>query len=171
MKEEEISKIFFSEPEALFSMIKENGGSLDFFKKLNLAKEMTRERFPDLINIKYEDAIDFLFWFIYAMENEVRDTILYVEDELGKERVKTEKMIDDMTFGMKVDFIENNYVSNKNNDIYISFMRRLNKLRNHMSHGRLHELKYGGYFLSEPEAQLKIFADARNAHLDKQLVK
>ena len=110
------SKIFFSEPEALFSMIKENGGSLDFFKKLNLAKEMTRERFPDLINIKYEDAIDFLFWFIYAMENEVRDTILYVEDELGKERVKTEKMIDDMTFGMKVDFIENNYVSNKNND-------------------------------------------------------
>jgi hypothetical protein len=61
--------------------------------------------------------------------------------------------------------------NDKGNNIYISFMRELNKLRNHMAHGRLDELKYKDYFLSEPEGQLKIFADVRNANLNKELVK
>ncbi|NCU28178.1 MAG: hypothetical protein EOM85_00685 [Candidatus Moranbacteria bacterium] len=171
MNEEEITELFFSDPEKLFSKIKENGGNLDFVKKLQLGKLVVKERFPNLIDKRHEEAIDFLFWFIYGIEQETRDSILYVEEKLGKDKEKSEEMIDNMTFGQKIDFIEQNYIKNKGNDLYISFMRNLNKLRNHMSHGRLNELKYGGYFLSEPEAQLKIFADVRNANLNKELVK
>lgn len=171
MNEEEITKLFFSEPEKLFSKIKENGGDLSFVKKMQLGKLMIRERFQNLVTDKHEDAVDFLFWFIYGIEQETSDSIFYVEDKLGKNMSDTEVMIDGMTFGQKIDFIEKNYVNDKDNNIYISFMRELNKLRNHMAHGRLHELKYKDYFLSEPEGQLKIFADVRNAHLKKELVK
>ncbi len=171
MNEEEITKLFFSDPEKLFSAIREKGGNLDFVKKIQLGKLLVRERFPELITNKHEDAIDFLFWFIYGIEQETRDSILYVEDKLGKNKNEAEIMIDGMTFGQKIDFIEKNYVNDKGNNIYVSFMRELNKLRNHMSHGRLNELKYKGYFLSEPEGQLKIFADVRNANLKKELVK
>ena len=171
MNENEITELFFSDPEKLFSKIKENGDNLDFVKKKQLGKLLVRERFPGLVNNKHEDAIDFLFWFIYGIEQETRDSILYVEDKLGKEKKDTEVMIDGMTFGQKIDFIEKNYVNDKDNNIYVSFMRELSKLRNHMAHGRLNELKYGGYFLSEPEGQLKIFANVRNANLKKELVK
>jgi hypothetical protein len=170
MNEEEIEKLFFSDPEELFSRIKENCGNLSFVKEIQLGKLLVRERFPGLVNNKHEDAIDFLFWFIYGIEQEIRDAILYVEDKLGKNKSDAETMIDGMTFGKKIDFIEKNYVNDKGNNIYISFMREINKLRNHMAHGRLDELKYKGYFLSEPEGQLKIFADVRNANLEKELV-
>lgn len=171
MNEAEITKLFFSNQEELFLKLKENGGNLDFVKKLQLGKVIVKERFPNLIDEKHEEAINFLFWFIYGIEKETEDSILYVEDKLGKNKEETEEMIDNMTFGQKIDFIEKNYIKDKGNDLYISFMRNLNKLRNHMSHGRLNELKYGGYFLSEPEAQLKIFADVHNANLNKELVK
>ena len=171
MNEAEITKLFFSNQEELFSKLKENGGNLDSIKKLQLGKVIVKERFPNLIDEKHEEAINFLFWFIYGIEKETEDSILYVEDKLGKNKEETEDMIDNMTFGQKIDFIEKNYIKDKGNDLYISFMRNLNKLRNHMSHGRLNELKYGGYFLSEPEAQLKIFADVHNANLNKELVK
>lgn len=168
MNEEEVTKLFFSNPEELFSKIKENGGNLDFVENLQLGKLIVRERFPGLIDEKHEKAINFLFWFIYGIEQEVRNSILYVENRLGKSKQETEEMINGMTFGQKIDFVEKYYIKDKDNDVYISFMRTLNKLRNHMAHGRLNELNYGGYFLSEPEAQLKIFADVRNAHLKKR---
>lgn len=170
MNEEEITKLFFSNPEELFSKIKTNGGNLDFVKKLQLGKLIVKERFPGLIDEKHEEAINFLFWFIYGIEQEIRNSILYVENQLGKDQKETEYKIDQMTLGQKIDFVEKHYIKNRENDLYISFMRSLNKLRNHMAHGRLDQLKYGGYFLSEPEAQLKIFADVHNAHLNKQLV-
>lgn len=171
MNEEEITELFFSNPEELFSKIKENGGNLDFVERLQLGKLIAKERFPGLIETKHEKAVDFLFWFIYGIEKETSDSILYVENQLGKDVKDTEEMIDNMTFGQKIDFVEKHYVKNKDNDVYISFLRTLNKLRNHMAHGRLDKLNYGGYFLSEPEAQLKIFADVRNANLNKELVK
>jgi hypothetical protein len=171
MNEEQITDLFFTDPEKLFSKIKERGGDLDFVKKLDLGKLIVKKRFPDLVNNNHEEAINFLFWFIYGIEQDTQQSILFVEDKLGKDPEATEKMIDNMTFGKKIDFIELNYISDKENDSYISFMRTLNKLRNHMSHGRLDELKYGGYYLSEPEGQLKIFADVSNAHLNKKLVK
>lgn len=170
MNDDEITKLFFSDPEKLFSKIKENGGSLDKIKNIDLGKLIVRQRFPELINKKYEDAIDFLFWFIYGIEKETNDSILYVQIKLGVNPQEVESMVDNMTFGQKINFIEENYIKDKNNDTYITFMRSLNKLRNHMAHGRLGELKYGGYFLSEPEGQLKIFADVSNANLNKRLV-
>lgn len=171
MNEEEITKLFFSNPEDLFSEIKAKGGNLDFVKKLQLGKLIVKERFPGLIDEKHEEAINFLFWFIYGIEHEVRKSILYVEIRLGKNEEETEHKINQMTFGQKIDYVEQHYIKDRENDSYISFMRTLNKLRNHMAHGRLDQLTYGGYFLSEPEAQLKIFADVTNAHLNRQLVK
>ncbi len=106
MKEEESTSLFFSDPEILFSKIKENGGNLDWVKKLQLGKVLVKERFPGLINKKHEDAINFLFWFMYGIEQETRDSILYVENQLGKDKKETAIMIDNMTFGQKIDFIE-----------------------------------------------------------------
>ncbi len=171
MNEEEAKKLFFSNPEYLFSRIKESGGNLEFVKKLQLGKLIVKNRFPGLIDEKHEEAVSFLFWFIYGIEQEVRKSILYVESQLGRKEEETENRIDQMIFGQKIDFVEQYYVKDIENDSYFSFMRTLNKLRNHMAHGRLDQLKYGGYFLSEPEAQIKIFADIVNANLNKKLVK
>lgn len=84
MNEEEITELFFSDPDQLFPKIKENGGDLNFVKKLQLGKLIVKKRFPDLIDEKHEEVIDFLFWFIYGIEQETGDSILYVENCLGK---------------------------------------------------------------------------------------
>jgi len=43
---------------------------------------------------------------MYGIEQETRDSILYVENQLGKDKKETAIMIDNMTFGQKIDFIE-----------------------------------------------------------------
>ena len=171
MNEEEITKLFFSDPDKLFEIIKQRGGDLESFKELEFGKLFVKKKFPELIKIEHEEAVDFVFWFTYYIERETRDDIIYIEKALGKPPGDVDLMVDEMTFGQKIAFIEKNYVRKDSNDNYIKILREVKELRNALAHGELDKLVYGGYSLSDPRGQLKLFAQFSNTISKRPLIK
>lgn len=171
MDEEEITKLFFTDPDQLFGMIQKNGGDLDGLRKLKLGKLFVKQRFPEFVNQNNEEAVDFVFWFTYFVEREIRDDIFYVETKLGKTPIDIDRKLDDMDFGQKIKFIEDNYISDKEKDTNVQVLREVKKLRNYLAHGELDKLEYGGYYLSDPRGQLKLLVQLHNSALKRPLVK
>src|SRR3989338_3723078 len=167
MDEQEIFDLLFSNPDKLFTLIEQRGGSLDDLKKLEIGKLMARKRFPELVKQDSIDVVEFVLWFSYFVEREIRDSIFYVETNLHKDSKEIDKMLDEMTFGQKIKFIEEHYISNPKMDVYTKVLKDIKNLRNSMAHGELNKLFYGGYFLSDPRGQLKLGVDLRNASLRK----
>lgn len=169
MNEEEILDLLFSNPDKLFSLIEQRGGSLDDLKKLEIGKLMARKRFSELVKQDNIEAAEFVLWFSYFVEREIRDSIFYVETKLLKDPIEIDKMLDKMTFGQKIRFIEEHYIDNPKMDSYVKILKSIKNLRNCMAHGELDKLVYGGYFLSDPRGQLKLGAHLRNASLKKEI--
>lgn len=167
MEEKEISDLMFSDPDKLFQIFDSVGGSWEGLKKLKIGQLFARQRFPELVTQESIDASEFVFWFAYFAEREIRDSIFEVEKALGKNPQETEDMLDEMTFGKKIKFIEEHYIGDRNSDPYVLFLRSVNDLRNHLAHGRLDKLEYGGYLLSDPRGQLKLGVHLRNSSIKK----
>ena len=170
MNEQKIFDLLFSNPDKLFALIEQRGGNLDGLKKLEIGKLMARKRFPELVKKDSIDAAEFVLWFCYFVEREIRDSIFYVETNLRKDPKEVDKMLDEMTFGQKIIFIEKHYISNPKIDAYVKVLKDIKNLRNYMAHGELNKLFYGGYFLSDPRGQLKLGVDLRNASLKKTII-
>ncbi|MFH1661915.1 MAG: hypothetical protein ABIA02_02370 [Candidatus Falkowbacteria bacterium] len=165
MDDEEIYNLLKSDPDKLFKNIEQKGGSLESLKELKIGRLFAQQRFPELVKQKHLEAVEFMFWFTYFVEREIRDDIYWVEKTLGKNMETIDKKIDGMTFGEKINFIKENYSEDPNNDSYVILLGKIKDLRNHMAHGRLNKLEYGGYFLSDPRGQLKLSTHLLNACL------
>jgi hypothetical protein len=170
MDEEQITNLFFSDPDKLFKIIWDEGGNLDEIKKLKLGKLIAKQRFPELINLDREEAVEFVFWFTYYIEREIRNDIFFIETHLGKLSEQTGAMVDEMNFGQKINFIKSHYVKDPQVDNYVKVFKDIKDLRNFMAHGELDKLMYGGFYLSDPRGQLKLFANLRNGALKRDLV-
>ena len=72
-----------------------------------------------------------------------------------------------MTFGQKIVFIQKNYNPEGKSDKYIEILRTIKNLRNDVAHGRIEDLKYGRYSLSDVRAQMKLTIDMMNGALNK----
>jgi hypothetical protein len=67
-----------------------------------------------------------------------------------------------MYFINKVQYlVDNKHITE--DDSYYLILKKINELRNHMAHGRLHQLEYKGEKLSHPRGQIKLTADLRNS--------
>lgn len=167
MNEEEIKHRLYSDPDGFFDLLESRGASLAGIKKLDLPRLLVRERYKELIQQENFDAVDATFWISYLAEREMRDSILFVETALGKNREEIETELDEMTFGAKLKFIEENYNKEGKSDQYIKVLRAIKNLRNHMAHGRLDQLVYGKYSMSDPRGQMKLTIDIMNAALNR----
>ena len=168
MNDEELTNLFFSDPDKIFTLVDRAGGNLDELKNLQIGKLFAQKRFPELIKQEHIGAVEFMFWFCYFVEREIGDDIYEIEILLGKNPEEIEGMVDGMDFGGKIAFIKKHYVENPNEDSYTALLKKIKDLRNHMAHGRLNKLEYGGYFLSDPRGQLKLTAHFRNALRKKE---
>ena len=155
-------KLLFSNPDKIFSIIEGKGGSLDELRKVKLGRILARERYLELKDKDILDAAEFMFWFSYFVEREIRESIFEVEVIQGKVSEDIDKMVDTMTFGEKIGFIEKNYIEDENQDPFVKHLREIKTLRNHMAHGRLEKLKFGGYKLSDPRGQIKLISHFTN---------
>ncbi|KKU67412.1 MAG: hypothetical protein UX89_C0015G0003 [Parcubacteria group bacterium GW2011_GWA2_47_16] len=68
-----------------------------------------------------------------------------------------------MTFGQKINFIEQQYIKNPKFDDYVKLLKTIKLLRNHLAHGRLEKLVYKNYRFSDPRACLILLVDFMNA--------
>lgn len=168
MDEKEIADILFSNPDKFFEILESKNFDFEKLKKLDMPKLFVRERYKDLIKQEHFDAAESVLWISYFAEREIREMILYVETKLGKSPGKIIESLNEMTFGAKIKFIEDNYNPKGNSDPFIKVLRSIKELRNHMAHGRLDELKYGQYSLADPRGQIKLTIDLMNAALNKK---
>lgn len=168
MNEDEIAKALFSNPDKFFKLLESKDFNFSGLKELDIPKLMVRERYKDLIKQDHFDAAESVLWISYFAEREIRESIFYVETKLGKNAEEIDEMLDKMTFGKKIMFIEDNYNQEGNSSAYIKILRSIKTLRNHMAHGRLNELKYGQYSLSDPRGQMKLTIDLMNAAKNKK---
>ena len=163
MDDEKILALLFAEPEKIFTLYELGGGDYQDLKKMQIGKVFARERFPEIAEKDQIDSAEFMFWLSYFMERELNEDIVALEIQLNSSsKEKTEAMVDKMYFSEKIKYlVDNKHL--KEDDPYHIFLKKFNKLRNHMAHGRLHELVYEGYSLSHPKGQIKVTADLRNA--------
>lgn len=167
MDEDKIANALFSNPDEFFELLESNNFDYSGLKKLDIPKLLVRERYKDLISQDHFDAAESVLWISYFVEREITEDIFYIETKLSKNNAEIDEMLDKMTFGEKIKFVEDNYVQKKDNDLYVSVLRSVKTLRNHMAHGRLDKLKYGKYSLSDPRGQMKLTIDLMNAARNK----
>lgn len=168
MKEEDkIARKLFSDPDNFFEEMESKNFDFRIFKKIDIPKRLIHECYKDLIKQEHFDAAEFVLWMAYFAEREIRESIFYIETKIGKKPDEIDKKLDKMTFGQKINFVENNYNLEGKSNAFIQVLRAIKTLRNHMAHGRLDELKYGQYSLADPKGQIKLVIDLMNAALNK----
>jgi hypothetical protein len=167
MDKEEIWQRLKTDPDAFFDELEKRGVELKSLKKLSMPKLFVRERYKERFSEEYFEAAESVLWISYLAEREIRDDILFIETHLGKDAAEVDAMLDEMTFGGKIKFINENYNTKGNSTTYIEFLRTLKNLRNHMAHGRLEELRYGKYSMADPRGQIKLTIDFMNAALKR----
>ena len=111
-----------------------------------------------------QPIIPFNYWLILEC---VSPVIIEPEVHLGGRCESIQLFIDKLHFGDKISIISELYSRNPKKDAFISFMWKINALRNDVAHGRFGNLKYEGLNLSDARGQLKIIADLMNALLKK----
>lgn len=156
--------MIFRDPEQVFSLYEQNGGNYKSLKELRLEKKLIEKKFPELAEKEYTDSAEFMFWLSYLVERDLSESIAEIEVAVGRKgHAEAEKMIDDMGFGQKIKFIiQKSYVEDET-DPYVVLLWEVKKLRDHMAHGRLHQLNYKGYPLSHPKGQIILTVDLANA--------
>lgn len=76
-----------------------------------------------------------------------------------------ETIVNKLHFGDKIKVIEELYTGK--NDALIKLMRKIQDMRNDISHGRFDDLTYGGYHLSDNRGKFKLLANLRDVFLKK----
>mgnify|MGYP001599669382 FL=1 len=159
MTKEEIVDKFFSNPDIFFSDFEKLG--VDFSKvKLDLGRVMVKKRFN--LTDQQIEAVEFVYWMSYFIETELKQSILFVEKNLGSKTKMLEAALDKLHFGDKIGLITT-YNENGKSDNFTKMCWKINELRNHVAHGRFEKLEYAGLSLSDTKGQLRLFADIKNS--------
>jgi|AntAceMinimDraft_18_1070375.scaffolds.fasta_scaffold22304_1 hypothetical protein len=169
MDKDEIARKLFSDPDKFFKEMEAKNFDFRVFKKNDIPKLFVHKRYKDLIKQEHFDAAESVLWISYFAEREIREAIFDVETKIGKNPDEIDKELDKMTFGQKINFIENNYNPEGKSSAFIEVLRSIKTLRNHMAHGRLNKLTYGQYSLADPRGQIKLIIDLMNAALNKKI--
>lgn len=167
MDEKEITQRLFSDPDGFFDFLEANKIDISDLKKLDLPKLFIRKRYQELFKQENFEAAEAIFWLSYFAERELRESIFFVETQLGRNSKEIDAILDEMTFGQKIVFIQKNYNPEGKSDKYIEILRTIKNLRNDVAHGRIEDLKYGRYSLSDVRAQMKLTIDLMNGALNK----
>jgi len=166
MKEKEIEKLLFENPDKLVGLLEKEGlDSNEIKKKVDLGRTLVQKRYK--MNDDDICAVEFCFWLAYFAEREVQNMIIIPEVNVGARKEAMQTIIDKLSFGNKIAIISDLYVKNPNKDNFVKFLRKINKLRNATAHGRFSELKYDSHHLSDLKGQLKIVVDFMKVALNK----
>ena len=163
MDEKEIANALFSNPDGFFDYLELRKIDLSGLKKLDLPKLFIRKTYKELIKQENFEAAEAVFWLSYFVERDIRDSIFFVETALGKTPSEIDAKLDDMTFGDKIKFVEENYNPDRKPDAYVKVLRSIKTLRNHMAHGRLDKLQYCKYSMADVRGQMKLTIDLMNS--------
>ena len=166
--EEEMMEMIQRSPDAFIKYIENH--NLNFNKigaELDFGRKVVQKRF----NMSKEqiNTVEFAFWFTYYVESEVQDMIVFPETQLGARKEVIESFVDKLPFGSKIAVLHDIYYEHPKTDPLVSFLWKVNKLRNDLAHGRFEKLKYGGYPLSDVRGQIKITAEFMNILKKKDL--
>jgi len=167
MDEEEIKQKLFLDPDGFFDFLETRKIDISGLKSLDLLRLFIRERYKELFKQENFEAAEAIFWLSYFAERELRESILFVETQLGKNPDEIDARLDEMTFGKKIIFIQKNYNPEGKSDKYIEALRVIKNLRNDVAHGRIENLKYGRYSLADIRGQMKLTIDLMNGALNK----
>src|SRR5690606_518105 len=105
----------------------------------DIARRMVRRRFS--LTKQQFQAVDFVFWVAYLVEREAKNLIVYPEVQIGARQKAMETIVNKLHFGDKIKVIEELYTGK--NDALIKLMRKIQDMRNDISHGRFDDLTYG----------------------------
>lgn len=165
-----LMKLIRKNPNDFITLIEKSSVDLKKSKdELDIARTLVKERFS--MTKDQIDAVEFVFWFAYLVENEVQDLIIEPEVAVGGRKEAIKIIVDKLHFGDKIAIIENLYITKPKKDKLLTMLRKTNDLRNSVAHGRFDELIYGGYKLSDLQGQLKIVTDLMNSMLKEEEAK
>jgi len=167
MNEEELKEFLFANPEGFFAMCDDKGVSLDFLKELDIPKLIVAKRYKDECTPEFFAAADTVLWVSYFSERELTRAIKDIEINHGRDLNEMQAELDEMVFGQKITFADDNYNQSGNSDAYIKMLRSIKELRNDMAHGRMDELVYKGYSLGDIKGQMKLVVDLANSALNR----
>lgn len=163
MENDNFLKFLSSDPDKAFGVFEKMGTNFDDFKKLDMVRLLIREKFK--LSENQFEAVEFVFWISYMLERNLEAIIKDVEKArmLHLENPMLEAMLDKLHFGDKISLIQKHYATEPDDKNFISFLWRINDLRNSVAHGKFDELKFGGYELHDPKGQLKLIIEIMKA--------
>ena len=171
MNNEKILELLFSDPDKIFELYEKGGGDYNELKQIQLGKRAAQDKYPEIVEKEYIDSSEFMFWISYLVERWLGDDIADMEVKFFKRSTleEFERKLDEMTFWHKMRYLVDNKCLTEDDPYYI-FLKDFKNLRNHLAHGRLHLLEYGGHPLSDPKGQIKLIADLRNSLIKSPLI-
>lgn len=162
MNEEDLKKIVDGDPDTLIKFGAKNGIDFSGLDK-NIARTMVKRQYS--LTDNELDAVDFVFWVSYFVERTAEELIIDPQVLIGAPKKTMESLVNKLHFGEKIKVMEELYISTKNP--FITFMRKVQDMRNDIAHGRFNNLKYGGYDLSDNRGKIKLLAELRDSLLKK----
>jgi len=153
MNERQITELLNGNPRTLVKIMESSGFDFNQLDK-NIAREMVQKKF-ELTQEEF-DTVDFVFWVTYFAEKMTEELIIEPGEEINFER---------LYFTDKIKIVEERYTGK--NDPLITQLRKVRDLRNHVAHGRIKELIYDDYPLSDVRGRIILIGDLRDSLLNK----
>lgn len=161
MTKDEIVKLSLSDPNKLWTMIK--NGELDIsHADFNLSKASLKRHYS--MTDEQIEAVEFIYWVSYLVERSISEMISSIEKALGTNIKMIDAMLGRLHFGDKISLIDDEYNLKGQIKPFITMAWKVNSLRNNVAHGKFNDLKYEGMDLFQTKAQFKFFIDLTTAY-------
>jgi|SRR3989344_4881990 len=98
-----------NDPDSFFELLESHNINLKELSELDLPKLFIKERYKEGFTQEEFEAGEAVLWLAYFAEREISEDILFIETQTGKVADEVRTMLDEMNFGQKIKFIDENY--------------------------------------------------------------